>query len=389
MFFKNATIYTFPSSVKPLIEDLADKLATMPFKECGKQDTHRTGFVSPMGDLSEELTLESLGNALFCVQFQEKVLPAGVIRDALQKKVSHIEATEDRKVYRKEQQSLKDDLIFEMLPQAFVKNTKVYGYFDAERDLLVIDASATGKAETVMKLLRQAIGSLPCVPLQTMQSPSVVMTHWLNGFSELPKDLEIGNECKLVEAGEDGAKHTAKNADLFSTEIEAHLNSGKQVELLAVSFDQSLCFKLTSGIQLKAIKFSDSVIDEAQDHSDGDKVAQYEADFTLMVYHLRKVFDRLVAAFGGKLVQEGFTGGDKPETAQQSFSDSGKDHPLYGEAVEYVIETQKATISSIQRKLRIGYNAAARIIEAMEEDGIVSPLGSGAARIVLKKPEAA
>lgn len=57
--------------------------------------------------------------------------------------------------------------------------------------------------------------------------------------------------------------------------------------------------------------------------------------------------------------------------------------PLYDEAVAFVLETRKASISSVQRKLRIGYNRAARLIEQMETSGVVSPMASNGNREVL------
>ena len=68
---------------------------------------------------------------------------------------------------------------------------------------------------------------------------------------------------------------------------------------------------------------------------------------------------------------------------QELNSDSENDDDLYNEAVEFVIETRRASISSIQRKFRIGYNRAARLIETMEENGIVSPMNSNGSREVL------
>jgi S-DNA-T family DNA segregation ATPase FtsK/SpoIIIE len=67
---------------------------------------------------------------------------------------------------------------------------------------------------------------------------------------------------------------------------------------------------------------------------------------------------------------------------EQGESDSESD-PLYDEAVAFVTETRKASISSVQRKLRIGYNRAARLIEQMEVSGVVTEMGANGNREVL------
>src|SRR5690606_23828459 len=70
-----------------------------------------------------------------------------------------------------------------------------------------------------------------------------------------------------------------------------------------------------------------------------------------------------------------------------SGSDSGDESdPLFDEAVAFVTETRKASISSVQRKLRIGYNRAARLIEQMEASGVVTEMGHNGAREVLAPP---
>jgi len=60
--------------------------------------------------------------------------------------------------------------------------------------------------------------------------------------------------------------------------------------------------------------------------------------------------------------------------------------PLYDEALKIVTESRRASISSVQRRLRIGYNRAARLIEEMEKTGVVGPLQSNGSREVLAPP---
>ena len=70
-----------------------------------------------------------------------------------------------------------------------------------------------------------------------------------------------------------------------------------------------------------------------------------------------------------------------------SIDIDSNDDPLYAEAVQVVMETKKTSISYIQRKLRIGYNRAANIIEAMESNGILSAQQSNGNREILKKED--
>ena len=65
--------------------------------------------------------------------------------------------------------------------------------------------------------------------------------------------------------------------------------------------------------------------------------------------------------------------------------DNGDVDELYTKAVDIVINQQKVSTSFIQRYLQIGYNRAARIVEKMEEDGIVSEASNAGKRQVLKK----
>ena len=75
--------------------------------------------------------------------------------------------------------------------------------------------------------------------------------------------------------------------------------------------------------------------------------------------------------------------GDAPSSGGEGDSESD---PLFDEAVALVTESRNASISSVQRKLRIGYNRAARIVEKMEEIGIVGELESNGRREVLAPP---
>ncbi|EHJ93129.1 DNA translocase ftsK [Vreelandella boliviensis LC1] len=66
--------------------------------------------------------------------------------------------------------------------------------------------------------------------------------------------------------------------------------------------------------------------------------------------------------------------------------DDAEQDALYDEAIQFVTETRKASISAVQRRFKIGYNRAARLVEAMEGAGVVTAMGSNGAREVLAPP---
>jgi S-DNA-T family DNA segregation ATPase FtsK/SpoIIIE len=78
-----------------------------------------------------------------------------------------------------------------------------------------------------------------------------------------------------------------------------------------------------------------------------------------------------------------------PEEAAEGGAEGGADgeqDPLYDEAVRIVTESRRASVSGVQRRLKIGYNRAARLVESMEAAGLVGPLQSNGSREVLAPP---
>ena len=71
--------------------------------------------------------------------------------------------------------------------------------------------------------------------------------------------------------------------------------------------------------------------------------------------------------------------------SDQDLTDAEQD-PLYDQAVRIVVESRRASVSNVQRRLKIGYNRAARIVEAMEAAGIVGPMETNGNREVLAPP---
>jgi S-DNA-T family DNA segregation ATPase FtsK/SpoIIIE len=75
-----------------------------------------------------------------------------------------------------------------------------------------------------------------------------------------------------------------------------------------------------------------------------------------------------------------------PGLSSEAGGGGGEADPLYDQAVRIVTETRRASVSGIQRRLKIGYNRAARLVEEMETAGVVGPLQSNGMREVIAPP---
>jgi len=103
---------------------------------------------------------------------------------------------------------------------------------------------------------------------------------------------------------------------------------------------------------------------------------------------VHKVVDHLKQKGEPDYVDEILNGPSEPVPgiSGEGGGEGDESDPLYDEAVAIVTESRRASISGVQRRLKIGYNRAARLIEEMERQGIVSPMQSNGNREVLAAP---
>lgn len=296
MWFKNALFYQFTKSFELDQQGLEKQLAEFKFKPCGNTELQSVGWTPALADQAVNLVHQAGDFMLVSLKKQEKVLPASVVRELLDEKCQAIEAAEGRKVKGKEKQNIKEELIHSLLPQAFVKSSFTKAYIAPKAGWIIVDSGATGKAEELLAFLRKTIGSLPVVPLNIEAPVMLTLDNWLKG--EHPSDFVLGTELELKDFAEDEGTIRAKNLSLDADDIQAHLDSGKHVTKLSVSWAETLECVLQDDLALKRIKFSDVVKEQADEVSGEDKLAKLDADFMLMAGELTKFVDRVAELFG-------------------------------------------------------------------------------------------
>ena len=297
MWFKNLRVYRLTEAWTLTAEELDQALSAFCFNPCGSLDPMRYGFEPPLGRDSDLYVHSTNGNLMICTKKQEKILPSAVINEHIEERALAISAAEHRQVGRKEKQSIKDEVIFSLLPKAFSRSSLNYAYIAPKENLLVVNASSAKRAEDLLSKLREAIGSLKVIPASTKHLPTQIMTHWLT-TGQLPADFELGEECEF-QAPKDGRIIRCKKQDLTATEVLNHLNNGMYVNKLAVIWIESIQCILDNELAIKRVKFDDVIAEKANDRNPESKAEQFDADFAIMAGELKNFFESLFHAFGG------------------------------------------------------------------------------------------
>ncbi|MEO7068664.1 MAG: recombination-associated protein RdgC [Rhodanobacter sp.] len=298
LFFRNLTLFRFSPAVATSLDQLEDALAEHRLRPCGPQEMFTRGFVPPVGrGEGDPLTHAMKKCTLFTAGGEDKLLPAQVVNEELHRKVQKIAEEEDRKVSGRERKRIKEDLLLELMPRAFVRSSRLSAYVDKQNGWLVLDTSSRKSAENALTEVREALGSFPAVPLAPEEGPRVLMTDWL-ATGNLPAGLALGDECELRDpATATGAIARCRRQDLDAEEVKEHLRNGKQVFLLGLTFDDRISFVLGEDLIIRKLKFLDVVMDEMGD-SHTDAQAELDASFALMTLELERLLGKLEEWFG-------------------------------------------------------------------------------------------
>ncbi|ASF44672.1 recombination-associated protein RdgC [Methylovulum psychrotolerans] len=299
MWFKNLSIFRLTEAFTLSSEELEQKLEALAFRPCGPHEEFAFGWTAPLGKSGQQLVHSSNGFMMLCGKKEERVLPASVVNELLQEKISDAEDKQGRKLSKKDRTTIKDELIFELLPKAFTFSRKTYAYIDPQGGWVIVDAASAKAAEDLLSLLRKCLGSLPAVPLNTVNKPTAVLTEWLSS-QQTPDDLTVEDECELRSPEEAGGIIRCKRHDLALPEIKNHLDTGKQVIKLAVNWADRLAFIVDEHLAIKRLRFLDLVQDQAADVQADNEAERFDADFAIMSLELGQFLPRLVELFGGE-----------------------------------------------------------------------------------------
>jgi recombination associated protein RdgC len=294
--FKNALVYAIAQWEPPTQPDIESRLAGGRFVECGATQRESAGWVPPRGD-KHAVLLESVGGQLILKLCTEtKAVPGGVVKDQLEARLEKIEAQTGRRPKGKASREIKEEIVHDLLPRAFPKRSTTPVWIDLTARLVLIGASSTKKADTVVTRLVELFGGLRLVPLQTTLSPATAMAAWLTE-KQAPHAFSIDRECELKQPDSEKAAVRYARHTLDIDEVGQHIQQGKLPTQLAMTWNSRVAFVLTETLALKKIKLLDVVLEGVS----SDDAGGFDADVALTTGELRLLLPDLLAALGGPL----------------------------------------------------------------------------------------
>lgn len=291
MWYKQLSAFCLPSPPSAALLEAA--LMTAPHMPPAGLDWFNEGFALPQ-PFSDGLVFDADGCLGFALKREEKVLPAAVIREQVQKQVDKIEREEARTVGRKERQELKERVTDDLLPRALTRSSRTNGLIAG--NWLLADTAAAPKAEKLLTCLRQTLGGLDAKLPRTKESPRSLMTRWLlAGEAECGFDLD--DSAVLIGGGDNAPRIKIDRSDLTREDIVQHVKNGMKVCEIGLIWQGRISFVLTADLTLKRIRYLDILMQEAEGGDDAASLAF--ATQIIMADNLTSLLGELAELAGG------------------------------------------------------------------------------------------
>ncbi|MCX8581754.1 recombination-associated protein RdgC [Gilliamella sp. B3482] len=282
LWFRNAIIYQLNNDNLLDKQTIENALKSALFCPCGNLDTTKMGWVSPYDDNNlDDFIIDMQGHLLLRIKKETKILPAPVIKQALNEKIDKQEKALSRKISKNEKATLKDEVMIDLMPRAFSKYNYYWLWVDIGNKRIIIDCSSFKLAEDILAILRKELGALALTPLSIEKPLEKIMTTWVREKLSFPPFI-LGDEAELKDPLEGNGIISCKNQDITSDEMLVHLDSGKWVTKLKIIDERGINFIINPDLTLKRIKFDSVILDENEDIGSDEFDKRLEADFYIM-----------------------------------------------------------------------------------------------------------
>ncbi|PLT26721.1 hypothetical protein CXF89_03965 [Pseudoalteromonas sp. MelDa3] len=273
--------------------------------------------------------------------------------------------------------------------RSIVKTVNFSAFYHEKKQTLIFDCKAA-LAQRALGLLLKLVESIETKTLHCSGISNSLTTNMLdqlnNSNSEYDTKLyfagfEVGDLLVMQNKDKDVARF---KGDYPTENIKELIEQGYEIKEIALSKD-GLSFYLNHNFKIKGVKELFEVEGAMFDNADDYEIHKQAIALELMTGHceqLRNAFDKQSSTNEQEDLDQ--DDGNESLIAEHNakHKDSNGNDAFYEEAKAFVLETGNASVSRIQRKFRIGYNRAARLVDRLEFNGIVSKPGHNGEREV-------
>lgn len=292
MLFRNLILFRLQKAWTGTAAELEEALATRPLRPCGSLDLQTRGWVV-CHEQGDGLVHAHGPHSLMAMGEERKLLPASVINQEARQRGGILAEAQGHPPSRRQMREIKAQVADELRARALTQRRVVHAWLAADRGWLAINASAAGRAEALVEVLRNTLGGFPVQPLSVRKSLPEAMAAWL-GTAGPPSGFDIDQDLELRGAG---ARIRYSGHPLDSPEIHQHLAAGKLPVRLGLAWRGRIAFVLDEQLQLRRLRFLDILADDQLQGE--DPAEQFAIDFALMTGELEQLLSELFDALGG------------------------------------------------------------------------------------------
>lgn len=294
MLFRNLCLYRLPSDWDLPAAELEAALEARPLPACGHFDMSVRGWV-PVGPTAR--MLHTLGrHQLIALGVEQKLLPASVIRQEAGDRAVDLAAAQGYPVGRRQMRELKREVTEELLARALVKRRVTMAWIDREHGWFIVDTPGLARAEEVVEMLRETLGSFAVTPLDAAQAPKAMMARWA-GTAHVGHGFQVDQDIELqaLDLSRATIRHSHHAMDV--EQVRRHLAEGFGITRMGLTWNGRIGLLLTDRLQAKRIQFLD-LEEDAGDGGDMDPQVRFDADFALASGELGAMLADLMLALG-------------------------------------------------------------------------------------------
>jgi recombination associated protein RdgC len=294
MLFKNLVFHRLPANWEISAADLETQLAGRTLKPCGPFDMSSRGWVPVTG--GGRLLHTVIQQQMVALGADEKLLPGSIVRQVAQERAEVQAREQGFPVGRKQMRDLRARVGDELRARALTRRRITRAWLDPASGWFAVDASSIPRAEMVVEILSDTLGSFAPQAIETGRSPQASMASWLLR-AEAPVHFSIDDDLELQSA--DKAKSIIRYTrhPLDGKEIRGHLAAGKYPTRLGLTWKDRVSFVLTDKLQVKRLEF----LEMSKDNTEGDDVdpaEQFDIDFAVMAGELGGLLKDLTSVLG-------------------------------------------------------------------------------------------